>query len=398
MNKTVANLKDDLEGVVHSTDVSEVRNLNKLIERAGRNLLTRIDPKGTIRIAQISNAVHNDIYDYSAPSDLKGDAIIDIRPQVNREEWDAFSMRFVKDFDLRKTAETMVVRYNSGEKSLRLSATLSKTAKTLHNMNSVSGNGTWAVGGDANNLTRDTNDYISGSASLNFDLSGAGTTGYIENQTMTAVDLSNEEDIGAIWVRVYIPDPTIITSFTLSWGSDSSNYWSATVTAPHDQTSFKTGWNILKFDWNEASKTGSPDASDVNYLKFLVTYDGTAETDIRVDKISCSAGEIYEIVYYSNCLFRTSGGTWSNTISDDTDYINLDEEAYNILIFECGKAISQQMQGEDAKFDYQYFEQELFGDPSNRREKPGLYAMYKSKYPSERIKARTYYWRKRTFD
>lgn len=382
---TIANAKDSLTGMVHSTSLTKVRNLNELFRRAAINLLSKVDPPGTIRISQITNAVHSEIYDYSAADDLKGDKLIDLRPQINRLLSDRMRQRFIEPFDLRKKENTFVIRYDSGEKSLRLSKSISPSAIVIHQLDSITANGTWAVGGDGDNLTQDTLNKIVGSASLNFDLDGSSTEGYIENSDMDEVDLSDEEDIGKIFVRVYLPNPSAITSITLRWGSSSSAYWSVTVTSPHDQDSFKTGWNILAFDWNGATETGSPDSSAIDYLRVTITYEGTADTDFRVDRIACSVGEIWEMVYYSKYLFRTSGGTWQETTSDDSDIINLDIEGYNLFLNECLKLIAQQIQGEDSGFDIEFSEKEL----------KELYRIYKKDNPSQAIKKQDFYYRMR---
>ena len=397
MSYTIADVKADLEGVLHSTDISKVRNPYNLYWRAARNLLTMIDPDETIRIAQIANAIHDEIYDYTIASDTKGKKIIDIRPQVGRTKADSFSQRLSREFDKYKTKGTFQVRNNGRTKSLRLSAEISGSPKTLHGMDSLTANGTWAEGGDATNLTLDELQYIYGSAALNFDLNAAGSVGYIEISDMTDVDLSDHDEVGAIFVNVYIPDPDIITNFIMRWGNDSSNYWSATVTSPHDQDSFKTGWQILKFEWNGATETGTVDPETIDYLRFSVTYDGTAETDIRVDKITCSNGEIYEQEYYSEYLFQSSSGTWKAKPTDETDILNLDEDGYNLFLFECGMAACQQMQGLDARADLKYCQKEL-GIDDNRNIIGGLYLKYVTDHPSQARRPRSTYYRWGTYN
>jgi len=389
MSLTISNTKDSLTGMIHSTNLDKIKNINDLFRRAANKLLAEVDPPDTIKIAQITNAVHSDIYDYSAPSDLKGNMIIDIRPQVNRALSDRMGQRFIEPFDLRKRNNTFNVLYNSGEKSLRLSKNISPAGITLHDLNSITANGTWAVGGDATNLTADSLNVISGSASLNFDLDGSGTTGYIEISDMTDVDLSDQDEIGQIFVRVYIPDSSTVTNFILRWGNDTSNYWHSTVTAPHDQTTFKTGWNILRFNWNGATEVGTVDPEAIDYLRVTVTYDGDADTDYRVDKISCSSGEIWEVVYYSEFLFRTSGGTWQETTGTDTDIINLDVDGYNLFLYECAILAAQQAQTDQMTEDINFFKRELYG----YGKEPGLYSIYKTKNPNQVKKPIDFYYR-----
>lgn len=390
----ISDVKNSLAGMGHSTNLDKVKNPNDLFRRAANKILAELNPPETIQIAQITNAIHSEIYDYSAPDGLKGNMIIDIRPQINRALSDRMGQRFIEPFDLRKKNNTFTIQYNNGEKSLRLSKSISSSGTTLHGMDSIAANGTWAVGGDATNLTADSLNYISGSACLNFDLDGSGTTGYIEITDFTDIDLSDEDEIGQIFVRVYIPNPDAITNYILRWGNDSSNYWHATVTSPHDQDSFKTGWNILRFNWNGATEVGTVDPEAIDYTRVTVTYDGTADTDLRVDKIACSAGEIWEAVYYSKYLFRTTAGVWQETTSDDTDILNLDVDGYNIFLNECGILVAQQVQDSSMVQDINFFKGELYGDPSKPRQK-GLYSRYKTKNPSQVKKPIDFYYRMR---
>lgn len=394
----ISTVKTDLSGMVHGTSLDTVKNLSEVFNRVARTLLSKVDPPETIRIGQITNAVHDDIYDYDVQDDLKGTKIIDLRPQVNRDLDDSFSQRFSRTFDKYKRTGTFQVRYDNDVKTLRLSAAITPVPTTIHGMNSLTANGTWVVGGDATNLTLDENNYMSGSGCLNFDLTGDATTGYIENTALgTSVDLEDEEDIGKIFVRVYIPDTSIITNFILRWGSSASAYWSATVTSPHDQSDWKTGWQILAFDWNGAMETGSPDSSAIDYLRLTVTVSSaTAETDLRVDKITCSSGSIFEIEYYSNYLFTNSAGTLQQKTSADEDYLILDDDAYQIYLHECVIAISQQKQGANAAFDYRTSKEILYGDGS--RDNVGLYPLYKKHYPSQALKPREFYWRWNTYN
>ena len=396
MAYTIADVKSDLEGILHSTDVSKVKNPYNLYWRAARNLLMRIDPPETIRIAQISEVVHPDIHDYAIASDTKGNKIIDIRPQVGRTKADSFSQRLSREFDKYKREGTFHVRNDGSTKTLRLVASVG-SAVTLHGMDSLTANGTWAAGGNASNLTLDELEYVHGSGCLNFELAASGSVGYIEISDMDDVDLSDYDEIGALFVNVYIPDPDIITNFILRWGNDSSNYWSATVTSPHDQSSFKTGWQLLRFEWNGATETGTVAPATVDYLRLSVTYDGTAETDVRADKISCSKGEIYELEYYSEFLFQSSGGTWMAKPTAETDIVNLDEDGYNLFLFECGMAACQQMQGADAKADLKFCKEQLGLDDMGNII-GGLYLKYITDHPPQARRPRSTYYRWGTYN
>lgn len=391
MSHNITDLKEDLTRVIHGGSINKVKNPEALFRTAGLTLLSKVDPDDTIRSAQITNAVHDTIYDYTAPSDLKGNKVIDIGPQINRTSRDNFGQRFSRLFDFRKGKETFSIRNNSGTKSLRLSASISPTPKTLHTLNSITDNGTWAVGGDAENLVRDTLNKISGAASLRFDLDGSGTTGHIEIADMTQVDLTDQDEIGQIFVPIYLPDASTITNVILRWGNSSTVYWLATVTSPHDQSSFKDGWNILAFNWNGATETGTVDPTAIDYLRVTVTYDGVADTSFRVDKIAVSNGEIYEIEYYSEFIFRNTSGVWAEKTSNDSDILNLGVDSYGLYLNEVGILVAQQLQSENQASDVKFFKEQLYGDGSKRNR--GLYTKYLADHPSQAIRPQNNYYR-----
>jgi len=385
MAYTIAQWKTDLSSVIHGVNIDKVNAPLDLAFRAARGVLADVDPFETQRIAQIVNSVFDDVYDYTVPADLKGNKVIDIRPQVNRTPADNFSQTYSERFDMYKGQSNNLfqIQTNTNTKSIRL-AKDAGTAVLLNEMDSITANGTWVVGGDAENLSVDTLQYVSGSGSLKFDLDGSTTTGYLENSTMDAQDLSDYEDESSLFVWVYLPDASTITNVILRWGASASVYWHRTVTAPHFGA-FVNGWNLLAFDWNGATEVGSPTsatAAAIDYLRVTVTYDGVADTDFRLDKIIARKGEIFDLVYYSKYLFRTTAGVFIEAPTLDTDEINLDTHSYNLFLNKSAYYAAQQLQGMDSGFDLNFFKGEYMEDL--RR--------YKKLYPSELEKPRQPYY------
>jgi len=263
---TISDVKLNLTGMVHSTSLDKVRNLYSLLERVGRTVLGKIDPAYTIRKAEITNALHDEIYDYSAPTDVKGDKVVDIRPQVNRNVDDKLRARFSREFDLRKKENTFRIETRDAEKILRLSKSISPAAVKIHEFDSLTANGTITAGDDTANLTIDTLKHISGGGSLRFNLSGAGTTASVIITDFSDVDLDDHDERGDFFLRVYMPDEDRISSIELNWGNSSAVYWSASATTPHDQDSFKKGWNILRFSWDGATETGTVDPETIEQV------------------------------------------------------------------------------------------------------------------------------------
>lgn len=383
MSYTVQDLKNDMERKLHGRSLAKVTGIDNLIDEAARNVVDNIDPYETQRVVLLDTPLYDDVYDYTAPSDLKGDRIIDVRPQANRDVSEKPQHKYQQEFDAykRHADEWFTIEFRGGTPILRFRKQLTE-ANVLHQMDTISDNGTWTVGDDATNLTVDTLFKVAGNASLNIDFDGSTTSAYIENTGIESIDLSNEENIASLFARVYLPNASAITNVSLRWGSDSSNYWSQTVTQSHVGTSFQNGWNRLRFDWNGATKSGSPDSSAITYLRVSFTYDGTADTDIRVDDITAQNGELAEIIYYSAYLFRSSSGTFLETFTSSTDMINLGRDSYNVLLYEALHLAAQQIQGTDSSFDADFFDEA----------KNAAYTRYTQKYPSQvEKKTGTYY-------
>ena len=68
---TITQRKDNLSSMLHGGTLNKVRNIDLLFERSANTLLSKIDPVDTIRIIPLSSTIHDDIYNYSLPSDFK---------------------------------------------------------------------------------------------------------------------------------------------------------------------------------------------------------------------------------------------------------------------------------------------------------------------------------------
>ncbi len=385
---SINNANDDLAGMLHGGTTNKVTNLLALHWRAGRNILSKIDALGTKRRTNLTTALFDDVFNYALPSDFK--EAIDLRPQVNRSLGDNFTGRFTEAFDLRKALENnqINVSSNDGAKFIRIAKNITPAPITISAMDSLTGtNGEWTVVGSATNLAVNTIFFISNAASIEFDLVATGDG--IQNTTLTAVDLSDHDEVSNIFVWVYIPDASKVTSVTTAWGNDlTTKFWTGVAqTTQHDGSAFRNGWNQISTPWATATETGTVDPSAIDSVSVVVA--GEAQSNIRVDQITSAIGKIFELVYYSKFIFRDSSGAFIEKPTTDSDVLNLDEDAYNIYVNELAYLAAQQNQGEDARFDQNFLREELYGVPG----KPGLYTIYNKKHPSERLRQRSQYYR-----
>lgn len=373
----LSKIREILDRKLSGASIDDVQGISdySLFKEAASNLVNEISPAETIRYGTLE--VFREIYDYEPPTDLK--ELADVRPQTERRDTsDNPTRRFLESFDQNKNNNDFTLEWRDATKILRYSKDIGEKI-SLHNMESVTNNGTWD--GTATNITADDYNPYAGSKSIMADFA---TGQYIENDDMTEVDLSDHENKSTLFIPAYFPDASLITSIELLWGSSTSAYFSQTATTPQFG-SFKNGWNLIPFAWNGATETGTVDTENINYSRITVT---GADTDIKFNKIFSNLGQFRDLVYYSNYLFRSSSGTWLETPANDTDIINLDIDAENIFVYECVRLAARGLQGQrDLYIDYT---NELYGTP----QKVGMYDKYKKRKPDELIQPQTQY---RTF-
>lgn len=388
MSYSVQTLKNDLQGAIHGTTLSEITNLNGVINRAARQLLMDCDPQETKRTVEFVGPIFNTVFDYPIAADVKGNKLIDIRPQVNRLPRDIWTQAYNQAFDIAKQnifsfADMFTMNFNTGVKTIRLNAPFLNPPVIVNQIEAISTNGTWAAGGTASNLAVNNSNFVQGSGSLQFDVTtGAG---YIENSTMTAVDLSDYLNQSSLFTYVYVPTGSQLTSVQLRFGSSASDYYALTVTTNQQGNAFQNGWNLCQFSWASTSTTGSPDDTAIDYARITLNMTGGTNTACKVNGLNSILGTILEYEYYSKYLFRdSSSGAFQETVTDDSNLINLDTESYNLLFNLVAYFSVQQQQGLDALFNDQSF----FGQQYQQ-----CLERYKAMYKSEMQKPQsTYYY------
>lgn len=390
---TIGEIQNNLIGLSHSGTLNKVRNVYNLYERAANNMLSKIKLLESIRTAPLADAVHDKLYSYAVPADYL--TLIGIYPSGERTLSDDISRVYAEQFDRRKGIDDkqISIEGNNGSKIFRIN--WKKNApKIVSNMDSYNGNGTWVDYAGGTGIVTDTQYKYSGGGSVRLDVP---TDGGMENTTLSAIDLTNEEDIADFIVPIYLKDATDVASLTsvdFRWGSSGSDYWRGyTATTQFDGTAFQVGWNILRFAWSTAIiQAGTPDPASVSFARINFNV-AAAITDIRVDNILCSLGTIFESKYYSKYLFQTAAGVRIAQPSTDTDLVICDSDSINIFLYECLDEIAHQVEGEDSGFDLAQVTKKLYGDP--RAIDPigriGLYARYRAEHPAQNKKAVTSY-------
>lgn len=368
MSFTVSQLNSHLTAMGHNGTLNKVRNLYAMYERSAARFLLKVHPLESIRNGALASAIYDDVYNYALPSDFG--SLIDLIPQDNRQTWDNALRTLAGYFDLEKAIKTKVlsIEGSEGTKIARINWR-SRQGKVLNAMESLTANGTWSAVGSATGLKANSIFKVSGGASIEFDLVTTGDG--IKNTTMSAVDLTNEDEVADIFIWVFLPSAP--TSISFVFGNDlTTKFWTCVAqTTQADGTAFKVGWNLLKFPWATAVETGTVAPATIDSAQITVT-NGTAMSNIRVDNIIFAIGRNFDMKYYSKYLFKNSGGTYISQPTTDDDTVLVDNDTLPLFLLELLTDMAHQMEGSDSAFDLTFAENQL----------ARLYPAYKGLNPS----------------
>ena len=304
--------------------------------------------------AEYSVANNVGITDYKAYQDLK---VVNSNSAIHYKEYEEIE---ANDFSVLESTNVYDNKINfedrEGDLTMRVLSTYSNDITTIDSMDDLTTGRTWAsdtTGSDATTLTKDTNRGKSGnSLRFNIDVSQS-VNNYAQIYTSvgytSTIDASNIEGYGHFRFDMGLHNLSatniaLISSVTLIWGSDTTstpstkaNYWSRTVTSPATGGDFQKSWNRMSFDWANATKTGSPDSSALDYFEIKVTYTSgmTDSVNVRVDKIDMYDPLEMELTYFSK-NFVSKSGTWqehfTTTTIATTETLLLPDRFFNLFV------------------------------------------------------------------
>lgn len=227
------------------------------------------------------------------------------------------SKRLAEDISNGSSEDAYTIERYDKKSFVGINTTSKYPALKISSFESLTDGGTWTAdtsSSDATNLTLDQYGAIEGNGCLNFDIDvsqSGNNRARIYAEDLDSIDMSSIEGLSSGILKVYLPAVTYFSSVTLYWGTDASNYWSATVSSPIDPTSWTVGWNEVKVDWSPSTTvTGTPDSSDINYvaIDFNYTASQADQTDYRIDFLRFARPEVLTFHYLSaNVGFNTSG-------------------------------------------------------------------------------------------
>lgn len=388
----ISDLDEEFEGMFHGTSLNQIQNKYGAYTRAARRLLGDVDPQETIVVSQFGK-LYDGVFDYPLAVDVKGNKIIDFFPQANRLPSDVIGQTYNQTFDRTKSVSLIsdfTPLYNSAFRSVRINAVGLNTGIQINAADGSNTNGLWIAGTNVSNVATNNQYYTNNAAgSVSFQLNQTGVAGsvaVISNSTMSPVDLTNHYNNADEFFNVYFPNAAGITGISFRIGTDLNDYYQSPVlTVDQMNNTFNNGWNYLKSALSGFTQVGAPVLTNIKYLQVSITYNGTIQTQVLLNQFYSRLGVIYNQEYYSKFLFRDAmTGVFKEKPTDDSDFVNLDTDGVNGLLYATFGEMVQQVQGADA----------LYYDANDAEQ--GYTAWlggYKLKYKSQTQKPQTSYYR-----
>jgi len=161
-------------------------------------------------------------------------------------------------------------------------AAIPDTAVVINNCNAVTD---YAATDDAANILQGT--AIRGTNSVEFDIdvsASAENKATLTNASIGTIDCSSANGFLKFWLYVPASFNTNLTAVKIQLGSDSSNYHEWTL-----ETLTEASNNFINLDFDDATDTGTPDDSSVDYFRLQVTYTAgyTDKLNLLIDSINC---------------------------------------------------------------------------------------------------------------
>ena len=385
---------------LNSTDTNTERDL---INSAVRQTLSDIDFRGNIRESVLTPNLMDNQYDYAMPTDVKADKIIDLRPQNtdSRGEFESYDLVPFAEFDRRKKTEQGIFTILNDDltRILRVSADIEDKTLRVNSLEDTSWGTFDSVSVNDSDVKVDNDDFIEGNGSIRFQTDTTDSTDSvvgIQNDSISQFNISDYLARGSAFVdaKLTVAD-TGIHQITLRLGSDSSNYYQISDSNQNDCSAFVTGWNKIRWDFQNKTTTGTPTDTAIDYAAIFWSRDTTTaallhlnDTDWGFDNLLLKRGKYYNLSYYTRNAWQDTTFSLSENSTHDSHTLMVQNDELEVIMAKTAELASQYLRDEnDAKYygsEYQRLKQMyLMNNPSQAN------VLTSSRYEFESLKGNT---------
>lgn len=201
--------------------------------------------------------------------------------------------------------------------------------------------GTWTSSASFGAVSLNTSSHVRGVGAITATINAnPGTTvSTLQVTNLTSVDLStysaleillntnNISDTGGV------PAPDAFNSVSVRIGTDATNYYEYTFSAPSSNSAWVTGWNGMILDLSSLpAPTGSPTLSAITYLQIRVNHDADiASTTVIIDGIvATKSATTYTAVDITGAQW-TASETVTQNIVNGVNFVGTNSTPYLII-------------------------------------------------------------------
>ena len=375
-------LNTKINGRISALNASDTNTERDLINSAVRVALSDIDFRGNIRESVLTPNLMDKQWDYALPNDVKGDAIIGLRPQItdSRGEFETYDLVSPDEFDRRKKVEKGIMSISNDDltRLFRISADIEDETLVISDLDDKNDPDTWLGFGNTpdSNIKTEGDDYIQGDGAIRFSDTAIGVGDSIigmENRNVGPFDISPYLSRGSIFVRGKLDTgDSSINSINVRLGSDSNNYHQFTDSVQNDCSAFQTGWNTLRLDVSSKITTGTPVDTAIDYAAVFWDRDsGThLDTDFAFDYLIVKRGKYYNLSYYSRYVWQDTAFGVSENSSNDSHALMVQNDELEVIMAKMSELANLYLRDKDEAERY-------------RREYKELKESYLSRNPSQ---------------
>jgi hypothetical protein len=337
-----------------------------LINSAVRITLSDLDFRGNIRESVLTPNIMDNQWDYALPADVKADNIIDFRPQNtdSRGVYETYDLVSPEEFDRRKRVEKGIFTILNDDltRILRISADVEDNTLQVSAMEDTAW-GTWDTDGvNDSDVKVDNDDYIEGTGSIRFQTDTTDSTDStigIQNDSITPFDISTYLARGSAFVDAKLTTAdTGIHQISLRLGSDSGNYYQINDSNQNDCSPFVSGWNKIRWDFQNKTTTGTPVDTAIDYAAIFWSRDTTTtallhlnDTDWGFDDLKLKRGKYYNLSYYTRYVWQDTAFTLVENSSHDSYALLLQNDEVEVAMAKAAELASLYLRdNEDVKY------------------------------------------------
>lgn len=337
-----------------------------LVNSAVRVALSDIDFRGNIREATLTPNLMDNQWDYALPTDFKGDQAIDFRPQNtdSRDEFETYDPVSPTEFDRRKRVEKGIYTILNDDltRTLRVSADIEDNTLQVSTLEDTVWNTFDSTSVNDSDVKVDNDDYIEGAGSIRFQTDTTDTTDSVvgvQNTAISAFDISTYLARGSAFAdaKLTVAD-TGIHQISLRLGSDSNNYYQISDSNQNDCSTFVSGWNKIRWDFQNKTTVGTPADTAIDYAAIFWSRDTTTtallhlnDTDWGFDNLILKRGKYYNLSYYTRYVWQDTAFGVNENSSNDSHALMVQNDELEVIMAKCAELASLYLRDEnDAKY------------------------------------------------